>query len=135
MASKTDLFFRVGAGFFASALVKLGIDSLRSPENAAKAFGLPASNRETLAYMPVWGIRDLGFGASILPLLVVDMSGLIVGGSRSAAIVTAIGACVGFGDSLLISLAGAPGAIGHAAGASGMALMAAGLWFSGATSI
>jgi hypothetical protein len=130
MIRDANLFFRIGAGFFGSALIKLGLDSLRSPEVAAKEFGLPAMNRETLAYMPVWGIRDLGFGAAILALLAAESSGLISGGSRPAAIVTAIGSCVGMADSFLVSAAGGQGATGHAIGATGMAAMAFGIWVS-----
>ena len=58
MTNNTTLFFRVGVAFFASALAKMGIDSLRSPQNAAKGFGLPASSAETLAYQPVWGVSQ-----------------------------------------------------------------------------
>lgn len=127
MTSNTERFFQVGAAFFASALAKLGTDSLRSSEIAAKSFGLPASSRETLAYMPVWGIRDLGFGVAILSLLAANWTGVITGGAKPAALVTGVGACVGLGDSLLVRAAGGKGAGAHAVGASGMLIMAVGL--------
>ena len=130
MLNDTNLFFRIGAAFFGSALIRMGSDSLVSAEKAAREFGLPAVSRETLAYMPAWGIRDLGFGAAILALLAADALGITTGGPKSAAIVTGIGACVGFGDAVIVSSSGGQGAKDHAVGASGMAVTALGLWVS-----
>lgn len=127
--STANTIFKAGTTVFAVALIKIGIDSLRSADTAAKAFGLPATNGETLKYIPVFGIRDLGFGAAIIALLVADHFGVIpASGGRAAAIVTAAGAFVGLGDSVLVRTAGGKEALGHQIGASCMALTAVGLW-------
>jgi hypothetical protein len=67
--------------------------------------------------MPVWGIRDLGLGVAILALLAADLSGVIAGRTKLAAIVTDVAACVRLGDSLLVCSAGEQGADLHATGA------------------
>lgn len=121
-------FFRISSGVFGAALMKMGIGALSDQQAAAKGFGLPASTAETLSYMPAWGVRDIGFGLSILTLLGAESAGLIAwDGGKAAALVTALGACVGLADSQIIRLNRGEGAIGHAVGASAMAVSAAGL--------
>ncbi len=123
-----NAIFKAGAVAFASALMKIGIDSLTSATSTAN-FGLPAQASETLNYIPVFGIRDLGFGAGIVALLAAEYGGIIpADGGRAASIVIAAGACVGLGDSVIVRLAGGEGALGHRVGASLMALTACGIW-------
>ena len=128
--SYQEIIFRAGALVFAAALIKMGIGALTSPESAAVRFGLPASTPDAIAYVPAWGIRDLGFGAAILLLLGADSTGVISDGGKATAIVTAAGASVGLADGLYVRSAGGKGALGHVIGASGMAAMALGLWVS-----
>ena len=124
-----NTIFKAGATTFAAALMKIGVDSLLSAPSAAKAFGLPATTPQTLNYIAVFGIRDLGFGVAIIALLAAEHFGVILSdGGRAAATVTAAGACVGLGDSVLVRTAGGSGAFGHSVGASLMALTACGLW-------
>ena len=125
-----NLAFRLGGTSFGAALSRIGLASLHSPWETAKDFGLPATTSETLAYIPVFGIRDLGFGVAILALLAASATGYITDGDRAAAIVTAAGACVGLGDSMIVRAKGGKGAVGHAIGGSVMAVVAAGLWMS-----
>jgi hypothetical protein len=132
-ATTANIISRAGAAAFASGLIKAGITTLSSSGAAAKEFGLPATSVETLNYIPALGIRNIGFGASILALLAADhLSVIAAEGGRAAAIVTAVGACVGMGDGLLVRAAGGSGAIGHQVGASLMALSACGIWATAA---
>lgn len=134
MATATYLHttFRVTTSTFALALIKMGADTLRDPAASAQGFGLPATSAETLAYMPVWGIRDLGFGSAILGVLGAESAGWIASdGGKAASIVTLFAACVGLGDAVIVRARRGRGWVGHAAGASAMGISAVGVWMSG----
>lgn len=118
--------FLYGNVVFAAALTKMGITALLDPKISADGFGLPAASEETLAYQPVWGVRDLGFGAAIAWLTALESMSFVDSGGRAAAIVTLVGSFVGISDSFIVRNAGGEGAEAHALGALAMAISAIG---------
>ena len=131
MSISANVAFRTGASLLGGALTGIGISTLTSAQSAAEDFGLPATSKETLAYIPVFGIRDLGFGLSILSLVAAESTGVIPpSNGKATAIATMAGAFVGLSDSLVVYHSGGKTTMKHAIGGFMMFVMALGIWIT-----
>jgi hypothetical protein len=100
----------------------LGLRALLAPIGAAAFFGVPLAGGDGLAFVQVFGARNIGLSLVALALIFLDARlGL-------AAVFFAAALIAGIDFSVVASHAGAPHAVKHLAYVVGLA--AFGLWFA-----
>lgn len=126
----TVVIFRLVAAYWQISYIRFRIDNFTFPHALAKSFGLPASNVETVAYVSVSGIREIGFGAAVLLLLAGSSIGFLADGDRAAAIVMAVRAGVELADGIIVGSKSRKKAVVQVVGSAVEGAIAVGLLMS-----
>ncbi len=110
------------AAFAALVFLGLGLRALLEPAGAAAFFGVPLSGGDGLAFVRVFGARNVGLSVVALALILLDARlGL-------AALFFAAALIAGLDFSIVASQAGAPRAAKHLVYVAGLASF--GFWFA-----